>query len=230
MEVRHLTLEKNSFSRRLAISDIHGCSKTFDALIKKINLTTEDQLFILGDFVNRGPKSHKVIDRLIELIKEGYNLVVIRGNHEQYILDAANVGELYLKSRLTMFNSKSLAKKGILKKKYKSFLESSYHFVKTDGFYLVHAGFDFKNNRPFEDVDSMLNIRRFAVSKNDLKDNKIVIGHVPKSISYIENQLDTNKTKIYIDNGCVNKRITGQGNLVCLNLDSLKLTIQQNIE
>ena len=37
--------------RRFAISDIHGCGKTFIYLVEDIlNLKKDDQLFILGDF------------------------------------------------------------------------------------------------------------------------------------------------------------------------------------
>lgn len=40
--------------RRFAIADIHGCFYTFQALIKRIQFSAGDQLFILGDMINRG--------------------------------------------------------------------------------------------------------------------------------------------------------------------------------
>ena len=50
--------------RQIAVSDIHGCLKTFDNLLDKLALTQLDELFILGDYVDRGPDSKGVIDRI----------------------------------------------------------------------------------------------------------------------------------------------------------------------
>ena len=66
-ENKHLFVEKPEVGRRFAISDIHGCSMTFEALLSQIHLKKEDQLFLLGDYVNRGPDSAGVIDKILEL-------------------------------------------------------------------------------------------------------------------------------------------------------------------
>ena len=50
--------------RRLVITDIHGCAKTFKKLLDKVGLNENDQLFLLGDYINRGP-SKQVIDKII---------------------------------------------------------------------------------------------------------------------------------------------------------------------
>ena len=42
---------------KYAISDIHGCLKSFQALLEKIDLKKEDELFLLGDYIDRGPDS-----------------------------------------------------------------------------------------------------------------------------------------------------------------------------
>jgi len=51
-----------SLMKKFAISDIHGCAKTFKALLKKINFSKEDELYLLGDYIDRGPDSKGVID------------------------------------------------------------------------------------------------------------------------------------------------------------------------
>ena len=48
--------------RLIAIGDIHGCYQEFGDLLERLNLTKDDQLILLGDLVNRGPDSGKVID------------------------------------------------------------------------------------------------------------------------------------------------------------------------
>ena len=65
----------------LAIGDIHGCSRAFEELIAAVDLQPEDRLVTLGDYIDHGPDSKGVINRLIALHDTG-QLVALRGNHE----------------------------------------------------------------------------------------------------------------------------------------------------
>ena len=47
---------------KYAISDIHGCLKTFKALLTKLDFSKQDELYLLGDYIDRGPDSKGVID------------------------------------------------------------------------------------------------------------------------------------------------------------------------
>ena len=67
--------------RLLAIGDVHGCTVQLDALWEAIEPTPSDTIVFLGDYVDRGPDSKGVIDRLIEW-KKSFTLVCLRGNHE----------------------------------------------------------------------------------------------------------------------------------------------------
>ena len=73
--------------RTLAIGDIHGCSAALDALLASIQLEAGDVLVTLGDYVDRGPDSKGVLDRLIDL-RRSHAVVPILGNHDQMMLDA----------------------------------------------------------------------------------------------------------------------------------------------
>lgn len=54
--------------RKILVGDIHGCLATFLKLLNKINLNIElDKLYLLGDYVDRGPNSKGVIDEIISL-------------------------------------------------------------------------------------------------------------------------------------------------------------------
>lgn len=77
--------------RILAIGDIHGCSVAFDTLMRAVKLQPHDRVITLGDYVDRGPDSKGVIDRLIELHDRG-QLVALRGNHEMMMLRARSLG------------------------------------------------------------------------------------------------------------------------------------------
>jgi len=61
--------------RNFAIGDIHGCLKTFQALLyQKIDLQRTDRVFLLGDYVHRGPDSLGVLDEIIDLMAKGYDV------------------------------------------------------------------------------------------------------------------------------------------------------------
>ena len=68
-------------ARTLAIGDIHGCLTALDTLLDFVALTPLDQLIFLGDYVDRGPDSRGVIERVIALnLTE--QVTCLRGNHE----------------------------------------------------------------------------------------------------------------------------------------------------
>lgn len=53
-----------------AVGDIHGDLDKLDRLLGRLPLGDEDTLAFLGDYVDRGPDSKGVIDRLIGLNAE----------------------------------------------------------------------------------------------------------------------------------------------------------------
>jgi len=228
---KHLFVPVQADSRRFAISDIHGCNATFNALLSKIDLQPTDQLFLLGDFVNRGNDSLKVIKTILTLQDEGYQIYCLRGNHEQMILDVLRRWPLQLKAFLKKYGSADLLnKEGRLRSKVFDFLQECLYYIELDDYYLVHAGFDFKSEKPLKSYSKMLSIRKYTPDYEKIKHKKIVHGHYRHSIEFIERQALENKMVLPIDCGCSAKKIKGQGNLVCLNLDTLEITSQRNIE
>jgi len=69
--------------RTIAIGDVHGCADEFEELLIALELEPEDRVIQVGDLVNRGPDSHRVI----ELARE-YEVDAILGNHELRLLTA----------------------------------------------------------------------------------------------------------------------------------------------
>lgn len=71
--------------RILAIGDIHGYRTALDALLEAVAPTESDWIICVGDYVDRGPDSRGVLDRLLELQKSG-QLIALRGNHEEMMM------------------------------------------------------------------------------------------------------------------------------------------------
>jgi serine/threonine protein phosphatase 1 len=80
--------------RHLAVGDIHGCFNALSVLADLVPFRPDDVLITLGDYVNRGPDSHAVLDWLIAYKKRG-GLVALRGNHEIMMLEARDSDEAY---------------------------------------------------------------------------------------------------------------------------------------
>jgi serine/threonine protein phosphatase 1 len=74
--------------RLIAIGDIHGCHREFEDLLGKLALEKHDRLVLLGDLVNRGPDSAKVI----ALARE-HATVSLLGNHELRLLNYRKTGD-----------------------------------------------------------------------------------------------------------------------------------------
>lgn len=63
--------------------DVHGQYEQLIELMKKINITEKDELFFIGDIVDRGSGSVKVLQYLMTLS----NCKCIAGNHEVMLLE-----------------------------------------------------------------------------------------------------------------------------------------------
>ena len=68
--------------RLIAVGDIHGCAREFEELLAKLALRPADRLILLGDLVNRGPDS----GRVVALARE-HATVSLLGNHELRLLN-----------------------------------------------------------------------------------------------------------------------------------------------
>jgi serine/threonine protein phosphatase 1 len=71
--------------RTLAIGDIHGCLRAFDALLEEVNLQPDDVLVTLGDYVDRGPNSKGVLERLLAIAAR-CQCFPLKGNHDLMML------------------------------------------------------------------------------------------------------------------------------------------------
>ncbi len=75
-----------------AMSDLHGMLNPLRARLAQLNMdeirSGSAKLLFLGDYIDRGYNSLKVLETLRSLQEElGDNLIILKGNHEQWFLD-----------------------------------------------------------------------------------------------------------------------------------------------
>ena len=200
--------------RIFAIGDIHGCSKTFEKMLfEKINIQKSDQIYCIGDYIDRGKNTKAVIDVILQLREEQYNIFTLRGNHEQMMIET-----------IRSFGIGSLKD---LPKKYVSFFKETRLYFETEKYIFVHAGLNFKRANIFEDKEAMLWKRDFS-SQQPALGNKIMIhGHTPKPLKWILNQKGN---CINIDGGCVYTHLLPFGKLVAIDLTEKKFIWSENVE
>jgi len=84
-----------TLGRIFVVGDIHGCATELDTLLRALDAGEGDTLCFLGDYVDRGPDSRGVLDRLIDLEKGPAHCIFLKGNHEDMFLDCLGRGGHY---------------------------------------------------------------------------------------------------------------------------------------
>ena len=229
--VKQRYIPKPAAGRQLVIPDIHGCSQTFRALLAKVELQPQDQLFLLGDYINRGPDNVGVIQTILDLQAAGFSVFPLRGNHEQMAIDS-HARRLKEPSQVNVLASRRMKPKGLVDEQglllpsYLNFFQSLPYYYELDDYFLVHAGFDFSQSQPLLHFEAMLWTNTMASTSAASLGKQIVRGHVTQGLPIIKEEVSTSSPIISLDNGCYRHSQTGMGNLLCLDLTHQTLTIQ----
>lgn len=220
-------------SRCFAIPDIHGCALTFRRLVEEvIRLDKGDSLYLLGDMIDRGPRSREVVDTIRRLQAEGYAVHPLRGNHEDMLVrscvDRNNFHLWMLNGGRATLDSFGIEDACELPSHYRAFFEELPFYIELDDFILVHAGLNFQAVDPLLDTEAMLWTRSSEVKRERIKGKRVICGHTPQSREAIRRSLSGNR--ITLDNGCVYAGEPELGNLTALELNSMTLYFQENID
>jgi len=197
--------------RTIAIADIHGCCRTFERLVHaEVKLKKSDRLYLLGDYIDRGPDSKGVIKLILRLLEDGYDIQPVLGNHEQMLLDAVVEKSVSGKQYWNWFDNGGQA---TLKSYHVSLPWEIEDIPFMKG--LPHA----RSN----------NTHTFVHSFSGDVQTIVVSGHVAISLDDIRRSIATRH--IRLDNGCVyGNAVPGFGNLVALVIESGQLIVQENID
>ena len=177
---------------RWAIGDVHGCARTLDALLARLGLRPEDEVVFVGDYVDRGPDSFGVIERVIRMQADGAagrgpRTVALRGNHDQMMLDYVDGTGHYELWRanggLTTLDSYARAGHDQIPEAHVAFLRATPLVHDTPEAVYVHAGLDPHRSVAEQivtpDPDVVMWTRNHLNASLEAWEKPVVCGHTP---------------------------------------------------
>jgi serine/threonine protein phosphatase 1 len=218
---------------KYAISDIHGCYKEFLKMMDLINFKEDDELFILGDVLDRGDKPLDIID----YIRSHHNIILLKGNHEEFFIEHFEEVDSYD----WFFNGGQTTYEQI-EERGREYEENLYEFISSlllikviDKYILVHSTLNFENNYNDLLIEEFLNkqekniclwSRDYIGKEKQYKDYTVICGHTPVQVinetsKDEEVKILHRKGTIYMDCGCFIGNSEG-GKLACLRLNDMK--------
>lgn len=71
-----------------AMSDIHGCMDAFEEQLKNVDLSGDNRLVLLGDYIDYGSQSAEVLQKVYAMEQDfgSDKVIVLKGNHEDMLL------------------------------------------------------------------------------------------------------------------------------------------------
>ena len=227
--------------RIYAIGDIHGCIGLLDGKLDRIYRDSVGfkgdviEVF-LGDYIDRGPDSRAVLERLASEPRQGHQRICLKGNHEEAMLSRLDNPELMdswvnfgaVETLMSFGLDPQLLQQpdqwGALAEQLKHrlcaldgvmpWLSDLHSCFEMDDYYFVHAGI-----RPGLALDKQTNQDRLWIRDDFLNHTKrhakmIVHGHTPNE------QVEICDNRINLDTGAY---ATGQ--LSCLVLEGQALRL-----
>jgi len=190
-----------------AIGDIHGC---FNHLINLLNLVKPDlnrhKLVFVGDYLDRGPESAKVVDFIINLKKKynPENIICLMGNHERMFLDflQGQEEEFFLlnggaSTAVSYWGNHWKSRERQLPAGHDYFYASLKFYYETDDYIFVHGGLRPGLPLAAQKEEDLLWIRsEFILSDFDFG-RRVIFGHTPVRTPLVM------PNKIGIDTGAV---------------------------
>ena len=180
----------NNQSNVWVVGDVHGFYRTYASLLEKLKLVEDDIVILLGDLIDRGPES----SRVIEHVKSSSSIFTVRGNHESMMSNAIDSENLisYSQDANSWYRNGGIATISSYLKDNKDpgkvleIVNSDIAWIETlpteivlEKYRLVHAGYDSRFGIEEQDEDVHMWVRDpFFRTKIPVDENRqVVFGH-----------------------------------------------------
>jgi len=165
----------------LAIGDIHGCRKALDTLLDYIQPSKDDLLITLGDYVDRGPDSRGVIEKLLTIKQSHSHFIHLMGNHEIQMIRALEAPHHMERFLSPMCGGRdTLANYGGtfdgIPEDHWEFITSAELYYESDTHIFVHAGVQPSSPVDKQDQETYY-YQRFYEAKKHMSGKPFICGH-----------------------------------------------------
>jgi serine/threonine protein phosphatase 1 len=225
----------SSDQQLIAIGDIHGCVRTAEALLERLEqegLAAERKTIFVGDYIDRGPDSKGVVDLVLDYGKQ-FDAVTLRGNHEQMMLEAQETGDtaLWLSNggSATLRSYDAPFNKLDLPHNHYHFYRNTELYYESEEYVFVHAGLPPEMTVAEALADESVH-DDFLWQRSHLRipevpwEKTVVFGHTPQAEPFVRSH------RIGIDTGCVYKNISGMGRLTAVLLPEEEFIFQKCLD
>lgn len=184
--------------RTIAITDIHGELKKLDSVLEKLEVTSNDRIIFLGDYIDRGHYSREVVDRIISM-SHICECVYLKGSHEYAYLKAREGDEYYKYLFWNYGGVQTVESYGSFENIYRvhgEFFESLKPYYETEDYFFIHAGL--RPGIPLKEQreEDFFYIRGDFIYNKTNFPKKIIFGHTEFDTPLVQDD------KICIDTGC----------------------------
>lgn len=165
--------------RRIVIGDVHGHYNGLMGLLEAISPDKEDEIYFIGDLIDRGPQSSKVV----EFVKNNADGCIL-GNHEQMLIDVVSGGEMAAQVQQSWLYSGGYATitsypDATIPEEHLEWMKNLPIYLDLGDVLLVHAGVDPKMPLEAQTSDQLCWVRDefHSMETPYFSDKLIVIGH-----------------------------------------------------
>lgn len=162
-------------ARIYAMSDIHGCLAEFQAALELVDLSGDNILVLLGDYIHGGPDPYGVLDAIMDLERRygPDKVIALVGNHEDMAMDG----------RWPIARDSSVADQDddINDEKYLLWMQNLRRYYATGGRQIfVHAGIDEEAGDMWEwGTDDYTFTEKYPPETGKFSEDMVIIaGHV----------------------------------------------------
>lgn len=193
------------------VGDIHGCASELDALLNGLPVADGDAVVFLGDYVDRGPCSKEVVDRLLAFGAAGsLRITFLKGNHEDMLLAYMGFGGHHGDAFPYNGGMDTLVSYGLdplspgrdvvaaLPPGHLAFFRALEMTHLVAPFLMVHAGIDPDRSLAAQEDEDLLWIRERFISRPHGLPYTVCFGHTPRREVLIDLPY-----KVGLDTGCV---------------------------
>jgi serine/threonine protein phosphatase 1 len=218
--------------RVYAIGDVHGRADLLEQLLAMVDADeaartpATTQIIFLGDLVDRGPDSKRVLDLVVDLGRSGRTVRVLRGNHDDVFLRATKGDARATRHLHKMGGRPTLLSYGITEEEYDqvgyaeltrhlhdlvpphhvALLEGMENMAMVGGYVFAHAGV-----RPGVPLDEQTP-EDLCWIRNDFLDHRGDFGGVVVHGHSISDDVEVRPNRIGIDTGAyASDRLTAVG-------------------